>query len=288
MNEWSLRLGPALVGVVSLPLLYIFVRKVFDKQVALIAMALLAISPWHLFWSQNARFYTTLLLMYLVALFAFFWGMENNRRLFLLLSLVMLGLAMLERMLAAFLVPVIAGYLVLLKVLPFDRRSPVTGRILLAAVAVPIFIFALYDTFQIVAGGGSKIEAFLVKFVGQPNKSSLRLLASYVYHVGIPVLCVGGATGLYLIQQKRRPGLYLLVSAVLPPLALTLAAPFVFTADRYAFVSLPGWLVLSAVGIKHSLVQSLRSGHRLMLVIPLIVVAHALVENVLYYQYQHG
>jgi len=287
-TEWSLRLAPALIGLASLPVLYILARKLFDRQVALIAVALLAISPWHLYWSQNARFYTTLLLFYLVALIAFFWGMETNKRRFLLLSLVLLGLAMFERMFAAFLVPVIICYVVLLNVLPFEKRLPYDVRKLLAAIAIPILIFALYDAFQLIAGGESRIQSFLVKFVGNPNKSPLRFLASFVYHLGIPVLCVGSATGLYLIKQKKRVGLYLLISAVLPPLVLTLAASFIFTADRYAFISLPGWIILTAVGIKHSLTQSLRYRQTLMLVIPLIVVTHSLVENTLYYQYQRG
>src|SRR5688572_11508460 len=63
VNEWSARLTSALIGIVTIPILYVPIKKIFDRQVALIAMLLLAVSSWHIFWSQNARFYTALMLI---------------------------------------------------------------------------------------------------------------------------------------------------------------------------------------------------------------------------------
>ncbi len=84
INEWSARLVSAGIGVLTLPILYFALRKTFGNQVILIALLLLAISPWHIFWSQNARFYTSLLLLSTLALFAFYYAIEHDLPVFLL------------------------------------------------------------------------------------------------------------------------------------------------------------------------------------------------------------
>jgi hypothetical protein len=66
VNEWSARLASALIGIISIPILYFSVHKLIGSGSALILSSPLAVSPWHLFWSQNARFYSSLMLMVLL------------------------------------------------------------------------------------------------------------------------------------------------------------------------------------------------------------------------------
>jgi uncharacterized membrane protein len=98
-------------------------EKIFGVQVALIALLLLAVSPWHIFWSQNARFYTSLMLFYAFALFSYFYGIESDRPLYIFAFIVLFYLAVSERLPAVFLFPVVLGYLLLLKILPFEKPS---------------------------------------------------------------------------------------------------------------------------------------------------------------------
>jgi predicted membrane-bound mannosyltransferase len=74
-SEWSARLVPALIVVATIPDLYFLIRRAFDPAVGLVTVLLLAVSPWHIYWSQNARFYTALLLFYTVGRFAFHIGL---------------------------------------------------------------------------------------------------------------------------------------------------------------------------------------------------------------------
>ena len=46
VNEWAARFPPTIVGIVSIPLLYHPIRKIYGSAVALIAALLLALSPW--------------------------------------------------------------------------------------------------------------------------------------------------------------------------------------------------------------------------------------------------
>ncbi len=93
VSEWSARLVPALIGVLTIPLTYIPVRRLFGVATALIAAAMLALSTWHLYWSQNARFYSLLLLFYTLALLVFYMGFEEDRSWLILGSLALFGLA---------------------------------------------------------------------------------------------------------------------------------------------------------------------------------------------------
>jgi len=96
-DEFNARLLPAVIGVISIPVFYFPIRRLFGTTTALLAVLLLAVSPWHLHWSQNARFYTALVLFYgLAELFFFFW-MESDNLWYLLPTGLFFGLAILER-----------------------------------------------------------------------------------------------------------------------------------------------------------------------------------------------
>lgn len=56
-SEWTMRLLPALFGVVAVPALYALTRRLFDERTGLIAAFLLAIAPLHVHHSQDLKEY---------------------------------------------------------------------------------------------------------------------------------------------------------------------------------------------------------------------------------------
>lgn len=58
IDEFGLRFVPALVGYLFLPLIFLCLRPWVGSRRAGLCALVLAVSSWHLFWSQNARFYT--------------------------------------------------------------------------------------------------------------------------------------------------------------------------------------------------------------------------------------
>ena len=48
LSHWSIKLTAALVGVVTLPVVYLLGRELFNREVGLYAAALLAVSHWHI------------------------------------------------------------------------------------------------------------------------------------------------------------------------------------------------------------------------------------------------
>ena len=58
--EWVLRLPAALLAIANVPLLYILGRRIGGPSVGLLAAALLALSAYHVWYSQEARMYSLL------------------------------------------------------------------------------------------------------------------------------------------------------------------------------------------------------------------------------------
>ena len=68
-SEFVLRFLPALLGVLTIPVIYFIGMEFRDRNVGLIAAALLAFSPFHIFYSQEARAYAPMLFFFSLALF---------------------------------------------------------------------------------------------------------------------------------------------------------------------------------------------------------------------------
>ena len=70
-DAFSARAFSALVGVLNVPLLYALVRRLANGRAALAASLLLAVSPVHVFYSQELRMYTLMPLLATASLFAY-------------------------------------------------------------------------------------------------------------------------------------------------------------------------------------------------------------------------
>ena len=287
VNAWSARLASALIGIISIPILYFPIKRWLGPTVALIAMLLLAVSPWHLEWSQNARYYTSQLLIYFLAAYTFFLAIERDRPRFLLLSGVLMALAIGERFTAVFLVPVVLVYLVSLVLLPIEKPIGFNGRNI-ALILVPGIGFGLVEIVRFLLTGSSYVTGAAELTYSLPIDDPLRLAIFIAYDIGVPLLCLAVFAGIYLLWQRSRIGLFVMINAIVPIGLLLLINPFYFTKDRYIFMVLPFWLILAAVGIQEIFVHI--NGDRRLLAIGVLalLLADAAGANLIYYQVNHG
>lgn len=283
-SEWSARLMPALIGVVSIPILYFPVRKLFGPIVALFTGLLLAVSPWHLYWSQNVRFYSLLLLLYTLGVLMLYFGIEEDRLEYLILSLFLFGLATLERLIGLFFVPVVILYLVLVRLLPIEKPPGLRFRNI-ALFFLPGLVYAPYI---LLSNPTVREPSLWLDRFGFVNASPFWILAGVVYYVGIPTICIGILGGLYLLIKKNRAALLLGLGAVVPLLGIMTVSLFQYAANRYVFISLMSWIILASVASKEVLFQPPIRSRILALGILVILVLAPLSEDVLYYQYQNG
>jgi uncharacterized membrane protein len=68
-EEFEVRLLSAIFGILSIPLLYLIAKRLFSGTPALISAFILAISPFHIYYSQEARMYSPLTFFVLLSIF---------------------------------------------------------------------------------------------------------------------------------------------------------------------------------------------------------------------------
>ena len=287
VNEWSARLTSSIVGILTIPLLYFPTKKMFGSGVALISVLLLAITPWHIFWSQNARFYTSLMLFYSLALFAFYFGIEEDKPKYLLLFFVFVYLAASERLTAIFIFPVVILYLAALWILRFEKPKGLNLRNL-AIISLPLVLGIIIELYFRLVQGESRFFADFSWFTQYQIDDPLRLLVFIGNNIGIPLMVMAVFSSLVLLGKKSRPGLLMTVSALGPLLLLMVLNLFIFTKDRYMFFTLFSWIILTVTGITE--IASSLKGNRRWLVLGLFFVffAHAANDMLLYYQVNQG
>lgn len=282
ITEFNARLVPALIGIISIPILYFPTRKMFAVPSALLFSIFLAISPWHLYWSQNARFYTTLLLFYTLSLFLVYFAFEEDKPWYLVLSLLFFGFAVMERVFAAMLVPVVAGYLVGLKILPFEKPPGFRIRNILILL-IPTLLIGFIGSYRYIVNPEEWLEGF-----GWINNNPIWILSGITFYIGVPFICIGLMTAVYYLLEKDRGVLLLALAAFLPALAIVTLSLIQYTANRYVFVSMTPWLILSALGVWKLFKQTRGRSWIIVSGVLLILLLFPMGENVLYYQYQNG
>jgi 4-amino-4-deoxy-L-arabinose transferase-like glycosyltransferase len=263
-------------------LIYFPVRKQFGTPVALLSAALLAVSPWHIYWSQNARFYVLLLLFYTLALLVFFIGLEQDRPAYFILSLVFFGLAVKERMLALMFLPISLGYLLCLLFFSLERPQGFRPRNLVIFFG-PLIIVGLFFAWPFL----SDIPGWLRGF-SRINTTPFWLFSGTVYYVGLPVILMAATGALYLLKKRERAALYLGLGALIPVTLILVASLFQYSANRYAFISLSSWIILAGLAVRE-LFEALSGSLRVFAAgVLVIMLATSLGEDALYFRFQNG
>jgi mannosyltransferase len=287
VSEWSARLASAIIGTLSIPIFYLAARKFLGTGVALITVLLLTVSPWHIYWSQNARFYTSLTLLYVLAGFVLFYAFEFNRPKYIFLFYIIFYFALSERLIAGFIFPVLFLYFATVWLFPFEKPSGLNkknGFFLL----FPFLLILLYEGFRYLSTGESLTTDFIVTFAGQQVGDQAHLLASILYNLSFPIVILGLVSSVYLLYLRSRIGLFLFLSAVFPVLMVILINPITFTKDRYIFMTLPFWLMLASVAVWKILSNTNGIHQLLTLGLVTTLFASPIAADILYYQVNHG
>jgi hypothetical protein len=136
--------------------------------------------------------------------------------------------------------------------------------------------------------GESRFFADFTWFFQYQIDDPFRLLAFVSNNFGIPLMVMAVFSGLFLLQNRSRAGLLMLMSAITPLLILMLANLFIFTKDRYVFITLFSWIILAAVGIDE--IISALNGNVMWLAagIFFVLFMHAVNDLLLYYEANQG
>lgn len=272
-SEWALRFPSVLAAALSCALLVVLGNKILDRRTALIGGLLLAGSPFFVQWSQQARSYSALVALSLVATLLLLRALELNSRGGWAWYGVAFTLVVVWHPLAS--LALVPGQLALIA--PHRRRILPHG--LMAAVIVGLVAVPWAAVLAMRTTG----ENYALNWLRGPT----------LRDVGWTLMEVSGALGLGAILALV--GLVVLYRAgklditiwlgvwALAPLFLALAASAakpVFL-DRYLIVVSPAFALLAAVALTNL-------AQRLNVVVTLAVIAGTLVGLLHWYSLGYG
>lgn len=281
-----LRFPATVFGILCIPILYFPLKGIFNKSAALLAVFLIAISPWHIYLSQLARWYPLLLLSSAGSIFAFYYFIEKNSIKYLILSITLFLFAFWLHLTAGFVLIIIIGYLLFLLVFPVMRPPNFKTKNVKLTLSLMFFgaLFALPKFFSFV-----KLWASLKQVEGYWGSTPVifTLKALYQLTPSIGIIFLAGI--ILLLHNKDRKGLFFALYCLLPPLILSLVALFeVNISVKYIFFTLPGILAVVSYLCLY-VTEHLKPQNRFIgAAIFLAVIVPSLQTNYLYYTIGHG
>jgi uncharacterized membrane protein len=287
-SPFVVRFSSVTFGLLSLCLVFRIARELFDEQVGLLATALIAISPFHIWYSQEARMYGLLCLLTLPSIYLFIKACRDGKWLHWMGFGVATGLSLYAHNLA-FLVPVTLDLLILL-----HRRWNLIGRLLVAHV-VSLLMFLPW--LLLAPGQFAKVQQ--AYWVPKPGLTELvRTLIVFTFNLPVP----DGLLPLTLFFSLLL--LALTVNRLLRPTAvrkdqgawgihLSLGLSFIpmltmFAISQIKAVYIERALLSSALLYYVSVAQGMLRGRLPRLVILSVVPIPLLLASSLWYQYNYA
>jgi hypothetical protein len=184
-------------------------------------------------------------------------------------------------------VPVVIIYPLLLRVLPFEKPPGLRPRNLIVIFLAGI-AFIVYEIYSLISTGNSSLlDTFLV-FSPNRGPDPVRLLSSILFTIGIPLVCLAFFGSIYLFLKRSRSGLFFFLGAVIPTGLLLITNSFVYTDERYVFITLPSWIILAALATKEILSETRNHSRVLAIGVLVLLLANAAYGNLLYFLETNG
>jgi mannosyltransferase len=232
-SEFLLRLPSAIFGFATVPLVYAAFRPLVPARQAAAAALLVAASQWHVYWSQNARFYTLELDLAVLGGALALGGLVQQRTRRVALGLLVLAAAAAAHPSAAFLLlGVVVGPWLCLAVGLAPRPShPGPWRLL------------LFAGLALLAVGAPWASEVWGTWVEKKAASPAHFVATTGFYV-TPFLGAGALLGAWVVLRRRAPFESLAFFTLVVSLsAATAASVFARMSAQYVFWALP-WIAL--------------------------------------------
>ena len=259
INGFSARLGPCIFGIATIPLMYYFGRDVFGSFEGILSAMILSFSLWHIYWSQNARFYTLILLFSVIAIWAFYKGIEKSKKRFLTLSAVITVIALLTNFSVVWLIASCITYY--FYAVLSDKQNNISLTDFMKYYGITFGLYPLILAISLIpslpmipklsASEGIYKLVYGVSWVfsaryGPPPEVFIQ---SLLVGVGISTSILAFSAILYLLKERDRRGVFLSL-IILVPLLILLYLPGEIK-PRYIFYILPAPILAASHGIHH-------------------------------------
>lgn len=264
-SEFAIRMPSVLFGILTIYLTFLIGKKLFNKRVGLFAALFLAISPLHIYYSQEARMYSFAAFAVVFSIYSLIM-LINQQRNHLVLFILAIVLIMYSDYVAYFIIPVLFFWIFF-----YQRKvirqflSAFLGGVIISLPGLLFLPFQLINGLEtankvsgwreVVGGIGLKDILLLpVKIlIGRIGTENKTLYIGVVGGVGV-LACTILIHSIRKMDEKVK---FLLLWLLIPPSLGILISFFipVFSYFRFLFI-LPALYLLLAIGVENS-----RSGY---------------------------
>jgi hypothetical protein len=281
-SAFALRFFPSMFGVATIPLIYFPIRHLFDKYVALTSALIIAVSPWHIYMSQMARWYTLSLLVGFFAVLSFYTFVQRGQKRHCVLYLVLTYFGITLHLTGVF-VPMIAmAYVMALLVLAQHYQTKESKRLLFILGFHAILFLAFVPDIVTFINRWTELE----ELVGSWG-SDFGLKA--FYHI-TPSVGFSAVIGFFLLATLRdRRGLCLGIYCILPFTVLSLFALLDLNVSaRYQLFTLPAVSIAAAFTIEYVRGMLSRRRNFIFMALVLMMILPSLQTDYLYFTSEYG
>jgi hypothetical protein len=255
LDEFGLRLLPAVFGVLTIPVFFVVSRRLLGVRAALFGTLLLTVSELHIYYSQFARYWSLVILLCCIYPFAIYVGVRRRNLSALIVGLLAGVLAVLAHPVSVLLVGGPILWLGVISLRPrtirhmWEHRAFRWGT-LLAAVLVVIAVVRLVPVLQDWISMHDKNPGF-GQFINRPKPNGVKqvlYIAAFVESLTLPLMLTAAA-GIYLLWQRpdRTLAIYLTSLALFPIAFLTLISARTAVSQFYLVPTLPMFFMASGV-----------------------------------------
>ena len=256
LNEFGLRLLPAVFGVLAIPAFYAVSRRLVGTRSALFATFLLTVSPLLVIFSQFARYWSLVFLLCAIYPYALYLGVRERDRGMLILGIVTFVLACLAHPASVLLIGGPGVWLAFTYLRPsYIRRAwnqklvrwgIITALVLALVIAVrfvPILLrwVSIHDTM-------GAFGQYLLAPKLAPGLKQLKYLLAFAEGLTLPVTLTG-AVGVYLLAKRgnRTLAIYLASLALFPIIFLSLVSLRTPVSTYYLLPTTPVFFIGTGV-----------------------------------------
>jgi len=280
-DEWSLRLLPALCGWLCIPLAFWAFRGLVGNRRAALVALLLALSAWHVYWSQNARFYTFAMTASLLGSGLVLRGLWSGRATLAVAGALVAAAGTAFHVTAALVLPALglAPLVLLARRVELPRGFKRAWRALVILGVVGGLVATPWLLTALAKHSADKSTRELLR-----GPAHLLLTSGYFYTPLVGVAAVVGAVWAWV--RRDAAGLFAAAVGVLGLLGTLLISTRVLMTAQYTFCLLP-WVLLVAVAPLEALGRCV-AGRSLFWAGGAVLAAPALAGTLLYLTSRQG
>lgn len=151
LNTLSVRLPMAILGCISLIVMYLLLRKISNKKLAIIGLAFFAICPWHIMksrWGLESNLFPDLILIFVYFLIE---GLEKKNKVIYYMAFIIAGLSAYSYGTSYYFLPVflIPLMIILVKKKKITILQAIISILIVALVSLPIVLYVVINTFKL-------------------------------------------------------------------------------------------------------------------------------------------